>query len=484
VADDEKKVNFKQILMGIRRTFEKQENSLMKLGVIVMELAEHYKPLSHFIPIKGSPNYAYELKRYNVYELYALFELYRLHKLGYVHRDFHRANVMINPKSFYFDHPRYQENRIKKFNMYGKAIILDFGKTKRYEYCELAEGVYNDNFDELTIENMIDMEILNTSSRRMPLIKNGETIIADPAFRESVVIENAFLFSSYQWLEKHSYNMDMEGFDRTIRRFNETLFPKRNRMIEIFRRQTLDLFPDLMDPMSRDNLKILLSPSRSPGPPIHLDPNRQRMTSRLSTIMEGDTESESPTKSRAPTPLNFPMEDLFQEPLKRIPSMKNTESLLAIPEAIKEEPPQMVDHFLLPQPMKEESPKERDFIEQIILNMSKRNVGQKEYSLFGGREKIRAVAPIKELEKIDISKKNAKSVEDEELDVANETDQPVLHELENISSADFLRRIRESISPEDITMSLSKMEFNSEKKNGTKRRRPTVYKSLKIYNDK
>ena len=103
VRDDN--LQLKLIIKSMHKCFV--DESLFKLGLIVMEYMDGFVPLSSIKP------------KNDFYDRLAIFELWRLYNLPqrYLHGDPHKDNFMVNPDYDYI-------NGIK-----GRVIIIDFGAT-------------------------------------------------------------------------------------------------------------------------------------------------------------------------------------------------------------------------------------------------------------------------------------------------------------------------------------------------------------------
>jgi tRNA A-37 threonylcarbamoyl transferase component Bud32 len=82
-----------------------------KIGVIAMECLTGFLTLSDYQ--RRNPS------RINITNSMARFEIARLYKLGFIHGDLNKGNVLIHPNYKYFD------------GIDGRVILIDFGATFR-----------------------------------------------------------------------------------------------------------------------------------------------------------------------------------------------------------------------------------------------------------------------------------------------------------------------------------------------------------------
>ena len=94
----------------------------IQLRFIAMEMMDGFMPANNIIPILPNGSYDFTLARTRYLYKLIQYEFSRLNQIGFFHGDAHFGNVMINPDYPYFsNHP----------NFLGRAIILDFGRTRR-----------------------------------------------------------------------------------------------------------------------------------------------------------------------------------------------------------------------------------------------------------------------------------------------------------------------------------------------------------------
>lgn len=92
--------------------------AILKLGVIVMGFTIDYIPL--YTAIRNNRMST------KLYLELAIYELLRLYSLGYLHGDFSKANIMINPSYNYTG-----------MNS-GRAMLIDFGMTYEHNYTDTS----------------------------------------------------------------------------------------------------------------------------------------------------------------------------------------------------------------------------------------------------------------------------------------------------------------------------------------------------------
>lgn len=269
----ENAIYLRDCLKAIYKVFKEESNSSMKLGVIAMECADEYSPLSSFSPSvkKDDPNYSYQKNMYYIFQAYALYELQRLHKLGYVHGDFHKSNVLINP------YTEYLTKRGGNPSMLGRAMIIDFGRSRRMDSngVKFPEGLSVDKLASWSINDVIEMEIFNTS-RKIPRVFFEQGRQLPEGYILSKLFPERATYDSYVWMEYYSPNAwsRLDPPQSQPKLFGILLdnidneFPKyRKIMVDAFTVDVLTTFPDLFDPSSSSSLKMLIYPDGFVGPP-------------------------------------------------------------------------------------------------------------------------------------------------------------------------------------------------------------------------
>jgi hypothetical protein len=99
-----------------------------RVGIIAMELADGYKDL-------------YLVQSKKEYEMLAIYELCRFASYGFLHRDPHGKNIMINGTYEY----------VSDFN--GRALLIDFGDVKEIEPIPIMNNA------ELVIKTLLDDDL-------------------------------------------------------------------------------------------------------------------------------------------------------------------------------------------------------------------------------------------------------------------------------------------------------------------------------------
>jgi hypothetical protein len=123
---------------------ERSIKNITKIGIIAMEFAENYYTLYDILKENVNTELRMSKENYMCMALYLLIELY---KLGYVHRDHHSRNILIN-----IDYENYFYGGV------GRPLIIDFGKTR----------LLNQVFDE---DKLLDFESLYRETRYTELLK-------------------------------------------------------------------------------------------------------------------------------------------------------------------------------------------------------------------------------------------------------------------------------------------------------------------------
>jgi hypothetical protein len=90
----------------------------LKLGIIAMGFTTDYVPL--YIAIRNNRT------NVRVYLELAIYELLRLYSIGYLHGDFSKSNIMINPSYNYTG------------SNSGRAMLIDFGMTYEHNYTDTS----------------------------------------------------------------------------------------------------------------------------------------------------------------------------------------------------------------------------------------------------------------------------------------------------------------------------------------------------------
>jgi hypothetical protein len=112
----------------------------IKLGIIVMEIGENFKPLSIFQKHLKPPEINNE---YETYKIMAKTQLYKMiFKTGYYHNDFHENNFLFDSKY----EGMYKDQK-------GKVLIIDFG------FSNNANILYNDNHEEYYVPDLSKLDL-------------------------------------------------------------------------------------------------------------------------------------------------------------------------------------------------------------------------------------------------------------------------------------------------------------------------------------
>ena len=124
------------ILPGLTDNQQAQLNQIIdgvggsiQLRYIAMEMMQGFMPANQVLPKLQNGNYNFATPR-NMFLHYIIqYEFTRLNRMGFFHGDAHFGNVMINP-----DYPYFSNDPA----FLGRAIILDFGRTRRVTQQEEA----------------------------------------------------------------------------------------------------------------------------------------------------------------------------------------------------------------------------------------------------------------------------------------------------------------------------------------------------------
>lgn len=123
VVDDY--VAFMHIITSVK-SYNQELNKEYSISYIAMELMEGYDTAFNVLSdLEKSINFKNFIKykeRYKFLLKIVTYELVQFHRLGYYHGDAHLNNILINPTAKYFSDTNKQK--------FGKAILIDFGRTK------------------------------------------------------------------------------------------------------------------------------------------------------------------------------------------------------------------------------------------------------------------------------------------------------------------------------------------------------------------
>jgi len=129
------------IIINIFQRGQKYLRKHIKLGIIVMELGENFKPLYLF---KSNNNF-------ENYKNMAKLQLYKMIKMtGYYHNDFHIGNILIDSE--------YEGI----YDIKGKVLIIDFGFSHKGIYLPKSKSNLMDDF-----ENQINDLIKNNNIQKL-----------------------------------------------------------------------------------------------------------------------------------------------------------------------------------------------------------------------------------------------------------------------------------------------------------------------------
>jgi hypothetical protein len=173
-------------------------NSRIKLKYIAMEMMDGFIPAKNIFQrlANGKPNIS--TKRDKFLQSLIEFEFERLNDKGYCHGDAHLGNVMINPT-----YP-YLSNRSEEL---GKAIIIDFGRTRRLTETEkinkangkVENGIrYVFPIERFHVENHVKVILT--------LDRSASYLQARKLFTNSI---KPILFSFIQGFYRRMYNKDL-----------------------------------------------------------------------------------------------------------------------------------------------------------------------------------------------------------------------------------------------------------------------------------
>jgi serine/threonine protein kinase len=214
----------------------------------------------------------------------ALFELHRLHKLGFIHGDLHKNNILIDPNGHYFD-DSFIDMGITFPIIFGKSFIIDFGLSKSFNKCAFPDGLDPANLQDWSIADVIKMELFNVSQK----LDLPEIVPNPDDERLSTVFPGRSIRYAYFWMEKYLTDpkFSIEN-DNTF----PLLYSKRQTMIEKFVAaippdfiQQIDLLKDSTAPKDFMNTTVLGKTSlESPDN----DPNSSKKT-KISTETEMQT---------------------------------------------------------------------------------------------------------------------------------------------------------------------------------------------------
>ena len=146
-------LKFYSKLSGLKQHEKTQLNSILasfgvnnnSISMILMEYMDGFDTAYNVLKNLYNSN---NMQRYNYFAQIIQYEFQRLNRLGYRHGDAHLGNVMINPNYQYFTrsgNPLYL----------GRAIIIDFGRTRPLNNDELTRVNNND-------VTVFQEEIMNT----------------------------------------------------------------------------------------------------------------------------------------------------------------------------------------------------------------------------------------------------------------------------------------------------------------------------------
>jgi pentapeptide MXKDX repeat protein len=141
----------------------------LKIGLVGMEMIENSINV-YEIPTRSTSEYA---------KIMCLYEHYRLFKLGYFHGDFHLANCLFEPNTYYI------ETRNTPNGM-GRVTLIDFGATFKH----------NIPIQDITLTKLINYLLDNTS----------------PIWHSIDPLLNSH-FESYQWVKKYLQHPQQNIFE-------------------------------------------------------------------------------------------------------------------------------------------------------------------------------------------------------------------------------------------------------------------------------
>jgi len=106
------------------------------VGFVAMEYLSGFEPLYHYQENMGIDDDEVN----HITDSMARYEIARLYKLGYIHGDLHKANLLIDPTYQYFDETP------------GRVILIDFGRTSKVSSPPIEDD--NSNLYEASIHSM------------------------------------------------------------------------------------------------------------------------------------------------------------------------------------------------------------------------------------------------------------------------------------------------------------------------------------------
>ena len=132
------------------------------IGFIAMEFLTGFETLANY-QNQNSMNI-------DITDSMARYEIARLFKLGYIHGDLHKANLLIDPNYQYFE------------GIPGRVILIDFGKTFQFDYINLLHHIKEDNLYKASFLSILEDDNISVDDDGVPerifykwIIKQNET---------------------------------------------------------------------------------------------------------------------------------------------------------------------------------------------------------------------------------------------------------------------------------------------------------------------
>jgi len=181
------------------------------IAMIAMEFMEGYDTISNVFKNQNVS----EERKYIIRNM-VLFELSRLNEIGYLHRDFHLGNVMVNLDYIYFmDTSVFNFNDLN--NNRGRVLIIDFGRTVKIDSkIQICKSLNEDNISYFLkrIQFILNYECNNNDPTKCIIINHiikNQNINID--LLNTFAIKMDELYNKMIQMNKYKINLILNNFN-------------------------------------------------------------------------------------------------------------------------------------------------------------------------------------------------------------------------------------------------------------------------------